>query len=139
MRRWSIIIDTAASSDDHRTLHHTDDLAEHFRVCLRSRDTNRVSNIFPVIQPRSYGAQLTFACNDPTKASTIAVDLFTQAAEKAGLPAWPIIGLQVLAETGSQERLDPAAGASQLVGTAEATAMLEVSRRRLAQLSQRPD
>jgi predicted DNA-binding transcriptional regulator AlpA len=138
MKRWSIMIDTAALSDDpHRLDRDSEELVERFRARLQARDPDRVGSVFVVIEADRYGAQFSFACSDPAKATTIGTDLFVQAAEEAGLPSWPIVGVQALAAAQSRDFAKPAV--SSLVGTAEATAVLGVSRRRLTQLSERPD
>jgi len=46
----------------------------------------------------SYGAQVLVTADGPRRAAELASALFTEAAAKAGLPAWPIADVHVMSE-----------------------------------------
>lgn len=47
---------------------------------------------------QGYGAQIVVEAEDPQQAVEIAVEVFTRAAARAGLPAWPIVEAETIAE-----------------------------------------
>lgn len=56
------------------------------------------SGIASGVNSMSYGAQIIVESSDSNSAVQIAVDLFTQSAERASLPVWPITEVEVIAE-----------------------------------------
>ena len=51
----------------------------------------------------SYGAQIVVDADDTDAAIEAAMPLFTEAAEKAGLPIWPVISAEAV---GEEEEMD---------------------------------
>lgn len=51
----------------------------------------------------SYGAQLVVEAGSSEEALRLATDLFTRAAEEAGLPNWPIVDVETV---GNEEEMD---------------------------------
>jgi len=85
-----------------------------------------------------YSARLSVDVTPDQSASNVAVEEFAKARDDAGLPAWPLVHLDMMTE----EQLDaePATPTfPDVAGVTEAAKMLGVSKQRLIQLTDRPD
>jgi len=87
---------------------------------------------------RRYGAQFDVDAPTAEKATEVALATFCMAVEKAKLPDWPIIHVELMTVEDQQAALaEPTF--PDILGVTEAAQLLGVSRQRLAQLASRDD
>jgi hypothetical protein len=88
---------------------------------------------------RVWSAQLAVSdLDDPVRAAQVARDLVTTAARKAGLPAWPVVKLEVTEWERFDAELDEP-NTPDLVGIAELAELVGVRRQRASVLARRSD
>jgi hypothetical protein len=126
---WSVLIEMAGDdTQDAVTVEQLEELAD--RLEPLSASVGGGGN--------HYSARLSVDVIPDQLASDVALAEFTKARDEAGLPAWPLVHLEMMTE----ERLDAELAKPtfpDVVGVAEAAKMLGVSKQRLIQLTDRPD
>lgn len=81
-----------------------------------------------------YSVRLDVKADDPLEAQNQAIELIRQAAERVGLPLWPVVEVEAITVEdliGENERPT----SSDLVGVSEVAEMLDVSKQRVSELA----
>ncbi|HSH59428.1 MAG TPA: hypothetical protein VK988_07265 [Acidimicrobiales bacterium] len=123
---WSVNVEAASQAGDDRV---DQDAME---VLLELLDDHHVGGV--AVSPGRYGARFNVESPTSVEAAAEAEEVFRKAAAAAGLPAWPVVRLEVM----TVEELDAdlaQATFPRLVGVAELAEILEVSRARASELA----
>ena len=84
--------------------------------------------------PSRYGARLSVRAQSPGAGVEVACRLFQEAAERAGLPAWPVVRAEAATEAEVEAEL-AAPNYPRLMGVAEVAEALGTSRQRVSALA----